>query len=137
MTSNLKPEIIIVDDDEEAAKSFAEIVTLKVRRHAIYTSDINEVESIVTDNPIKVMVLDQKMPKLTGIELYKQIHKNHPFIQAVMLTGEADRNEVMEANRIGYAEILDKKDITKLPEIVLSAYTKYTTRRLQNFKEKN
>lgn len=119
-------EILVVDDDLVAANAFAEMLKSRLRLGVEAESDSEKVLKLIRQHRIKVVVLDQRMPSLSGTELYKRIHNINPFIKAIMLTGEAERNEVAEAmNKLGYVDYLEKGDLDQLPNKVISAMAKY------------
>ena len=118
-------KILVVDDDFAAAQNFAEYITVRLNINAIAETNITEVFNIIKNEPIKVAVLDQRMPEMSGTEVYKKILQINPYIKAIMLTGEANREEVAEAMRIGYVDFLEKKNVEQLPNKVMIAYTKY------------
>ena len=55
-----------------------------------------------------MMVLDYKMPGLTGFELFAQARALHPDLAVVLVTGHGTPQIVEEANRLGFASILLK-----------------------------
>ncbi|WP_027450958.1 response regulator [Xylanibacter brevis] len=120
------PEILVVDDDLEAAQAFADLLMAKIKIGAIAECDPKKVLQHVRQNEIKVVVLDQRMPQISGTDLYRDIRKENPYIKAVMLTGEADREEVAEAmGQLHYAAYLEKRDLDSLHKKVVLAYSKY------------
>lgn len=137
MRRNKIAEILVVDDNLEAARSFAEYITTRLKICAKYESNLSKVLEIVRLGTIKVIILDQRMPDMSGTELYKKIHEINPYIKAIMLTGEADRGEVAEALSMGYVGYLEKNDVQSLPEQALIAYTKYQTELCSRLDEDN
>lgn len=120
------PEILVVDDDLEAAKAFADLLMTKVKIGTIAESDPEKVLQHVRQNEIKVVVLDQRMPLISGTDLYRNILRENPLVKAVMLTGEADREEVAEAmGQLHYSAYLEKRDLDSLHKKVVIAYAKY------------
>lgn len=120
------PEILVVDDDKEAAKAFADLLMAKMKIGTIAESNPEKALQHVRQNEIKVVVLDQRMPQISGTDLYRNILKENPLIKAVMLTGEADREEVAEAmGQLHYAAYLEKRDLDNLHKKVILAYARY------------
>ena len=108
-----KFHIIVVDDDADAAKAFAELIAAKLHIPVHSEANPDEVLQIVRQHETKVVVLDQRMPNMNGTELYKRIKEINPFVIALMLTGEADRQEVADAiSKLKYYDYIDKKDDT-------------------------
>lgn len=119
-------EILVVDDNLEAAKSFAELIEASLQIRTLPEVEPEEVLDKIRNENIKVVVLDQRMPKISGTELYKRITYINPFVKAIMLTGEADRKEVAEAiDKLKYVGFLEKSEIDSLQYKVINAYTKY------------
>lgn len=122
-------QVIVVDDDKQAARAFAELIEAKLKISVRSETEPNEVLKLVAGENIKVIVLDQRMPELSGTELYKKIKNINPHIVALMLTGEAERKEVCDAISIGYLDcIVEKNDIQSLPDKVVIALAEYEKR---------
>ena len=76
-------EVLVVDDSLQAALEFARLVRVKAKLESIATDDPDEAIEIVKSNSIKVALLDQRMPKKNGTELFlelKQIDESSPFL---------------------------------------------------------
>jgi two-component system repressor protein LuxO len=54
------------------------------------------------------MVLDYKMPGMTGFDVYHQAKALHPELAVVLVTGHGSPEVVTEANRLGFDSILLK-----------------------------
>ena len=55
-----------------------------------------------------LMVLDYKMPGMTGFDVYQQAKALYPDIAVVLVTGHGSPEVVNEANRMGFDSILLK-----------------------------
>ena len=55
-----------------------------------------------------LMVLDYKMPGMTGFDVYQQAKALHPELAVVLVTGHGSPEVVTEANRLGFDSILLK-----------------------------
>ncbi len=122
---NKNPEILIVDDVPNAAEDFAELISAKYKFGILTTDNPLEAINIIKSNPIKVVVLDQKMPQMKGTDLFKKLIEINPLIKAVMLSAEAERQEVGDAYELGYESFLEKTKIRELPDKVFKLYTKF------------
>ena len=118
-------EVLVVDDDLAAAQTFADLIGTKYGFGTEAYSELNKVLEIVRTGTIKVVVLDERMPEMNGTELFKKIHGINPSIKAVLLTGEADRSDIIKATKLGYSDYLEKSQISDLPGKVMIAYTQY------------
>ncbi|MDH4206699.1 MAG: response regulator [Desulfobacteraceae bacterium] len=78
--------ILLVDDDQ----NFLSVAKKRLakRGHTVQTlSNGTEVFEKLQAQSIHVVVLDVKMPGISGIEILKEIKKNFPLVQVIMLTG--------------------------------------------------
>lgn len=118
-------EVLVVDDNKQAAVEFARLVTVKAKLSAVATDDPIEAVQLVKSNPIKVALLDQRMPKRDGTELFKDLKKIDPLLKAIMLTGEADAQEVGEALNLGFSDYIHKSEVENISPRVLLHYCSY------------
>jgi solute carrier family 13 (sodium-dependent dicarboxylate transporter), member 2/3/5 len=84
--TNGKPTILLVDDEDQFRTSLAK--QLSVRGYNVL--DVNNGEDAIKivrhENP-EVVVLDQKMPKMDGIQTLRELKEIRPEVQIIMLTG--------------------------------------------------
>lgn len=120
-------EILFVDDDIETAKEYAEQVHHFTKLRPIVCSKGRDAINAVREFPIAVAILDQKMPDVSGTDLFRELKKISPRIRAIMLSGEADEAEIGEAMNLGYNKRLHKQEISKLPGFVFEEYTRFQT----------
>lgn len=119
------PEIVVIDDAPDAAKDFAALIEIQTGLKVQSFVNPNDLLDFITHVPIKVAILDQVMPETRGTELFEKIKSIDPNVKAIMLTGEANRDEVAKAMNNGFSLYLSKSDITQLPHKVLDIYAKY------------
>jgi len=83
---NGMPTILLIDDENDFRKGLAQ--QLAVRNfHVLDTAHGEDAIKIVRhDNP-EVVILDQKMPGMDGIQTLKEIKKVRPEVQVIMHTG--------------------------------------------------
>lgn len=121
----MKYEVLVVDDVAKAASDFALLISNKTKIPTISTDNPSEALSITSNNPIKIVVLDQRMPRRRGIELFDDLMRVNPMVKAIMITGEADGEEVGLAMQKGFVDYVHKSKILELPERVLYHYCAY------------
>ncbi len=84
-----KPTILLVDDEDQFRISLAK--QLSVRGYNVL--DVNNGEDAIKivrhENP-EVVVLDQKMPKMDGIQTLRELKNIRPEVQIIMLTGHGN-----------------------------------------------
>lgn len=117
-------EILVIDDHIATAQSYADLIEARCSLKAVATSDIESAVQYVTKSPIKVVVLDQKMPIL-GTEVFKKLIRINPFLKVIMVSGEASYADAVTAGQLGLLEHLHKKDIKKLPERIFKLRAEY------------
>ncbi len=91
-----KIKILYVDDEENNLFSFKATFRLK---YQVFTaiSGMDAVAILEKHPDIAVIITDQRMPNMTGVEFLESILEKHPNPMRVLLTGYADINAVIEA----------------------------------------
>ena len=100
-------KILLVDDDQ----NFLSIAKKRLakRGHTVQTaSNGTEVFEKLQAQNIHVVVLDVKMPGMSGIEILKEIKKNFPLVQVIMLTGVPTVGCAADCLKIGALKLLDQ-----------------------------
>ena len=92
------PGILLVDDEDHFREATNKQLT--ARGYTVYESDsgFDAIKIVRHENP-EVVVLDQKMPGMDGIETLKEIKKVRPETQVIMLTGHGSTQAAAETGR--------------------------------------
>ena len=123
---NYNYEVLIVDDDLNAAQDYVELVNTRTSLKCICTSDPKEAENIMAYCDIKIVILDQKMPDITGTELLPILKEYDNMAKFIMLTGEATKEELGEAVNKGFSAYVKKEKVLKeLAQKVIHFYIQY------------
>jgi len=100
--------ILIVDDEPSVcfllSEELSEIKNCTVAAANDGAVAINEIQQ----KPYDVVLLDVRMPRLSGIEVLKFIREHHPTTQVIMLTNFADVKTAIEATRLGAYDFVSK-----------------------------
>lgn len=90
-----KIAVLYVDDEENNLISFRATFRLKYK---VYTaiSGSSAIE-IVKKNAIHIIITDQRMPEMTGVEFLEEIINIDPDPMRILLTGYADMGAVVDA----------------------------------------
>lgn len=90
-----KPSILYVDDEQINLTAF----TASFRRfYQIYTAlSAKEALKILSEQPIQVIITDQKMPEMTGTQLLEIMLMNYPDVIRIILTGYSDMEAIIKA----------------------------------------
>jgi len=92
MTATSYPQlpILIVDDEEQALDSFEMTLRSANLDHFVRCNDSREVMQLLNRGEIEVMLLDLRMPHLSGEELLPQVTVAYPEIPVIVITGIND-----------------------------------------------
>jgi DNA-binding NtrC family response regulator len=93
-------KILLVDDDQ----IFLSITKKRLERrgHTVQTaSNGSEVFMKLQAQIIHVVILDVKMPGMSGIEILKEIKNSFPLVQVIMLTGVPTVGCVADSLKLG------------------------------------
>ncbi|WP_425929030.1 response regulator [Pseudomonas sp. NyZ201] len=113
-------KVLVVDDQREIVEELCEFLESNGYRCVACTSSANAMERFVADPTIGLVVCDLNMPEYDGIELVKVLKKKagqERIFEAIMLTGRAEKQDVIKALRQGFADWYQKPvDVHELLE---------------------
>lgn len=116
--------VLLVDDDKYFLDTHVE--RLKMRRikiDGVYSGEA--ALEFLDKNKVDVVVLEVHMPELSGIEILKEIKKQYPLIEVIMLTGHASVAAAIESMELGAFDYLLKPiDMDELHYKIEDAYKK-------------
>ncbi len=124
-----KITVLYVDDEENNLISFKATFRLK---YQVFTaiSGAKALE-IVRNNTIDVIITDQRMPEMTGVEFLEEIIKIDPDPMRILLTGYTDMAAVVDAvNKGKIFHYLNKPwSEEELDQTIQRAYELYAERK--------
>lgn len=90
-----KPNIIYIDDERSNLTAFK----ASFRRHYnIFIADnVKDAKEILDENEIEIILTDQRMPDMTGVEFLQAIIPEHPEPIRILVTGYSDIQSVIDA----------------------------------------
>jgi response regulator RpfG family c-di-GMP phosphodiesterase len=97
----LMEKILFVDDDINILETFTRILRKKFNVD-IATGSMEGLQKLNKSGPYAVVVADMKMPKMNGIVFLSHVKKMFPDTVRIMLTGQADLNDAIEAINSGH-----------------------------------
>ena len=104
-------KILVVDDQPLIVEELCEFLQSKGYGCIACESGQQAVERFEEDLDIGLVLCDLQMPGLDGIELdqaLQQLSGKHRAFEAIMLTGRADKQDVIKALRAGFADYYQK-----------------------------
>ena len=94
-------KVMVVDDEAIVRESVArQIPWDKYQMELVHTSE-NAVDALayLKDHPVDLMLVDVRLPVISGLELVREVQKNYPSTQFIMISGYADFEYAREAMR--------------------------------------
>ncbi len=99
--------LLLVDDEEEFRGTIAKRLTLRGISPEQAASG-EECLSVLEKMPMDVVVLDVKMPGMSGIEALHHIKEKYPKTEVILLTGHATTLDGVEGIKAGAFDYLSK-----------------------------
>jgi len=123
--SEKKIDILYVDDEENNLISFK--ATFRLNYNIIIASSADAAMKILDTKPVEIIITDQRMPSMTGIEFLEKIIEKYPDPVRILLTGYSDMSAVIDAvNKGKIFHYLSKPwDEKELDETIKKAFEVY------------
>ena len=116
--------VLFVDDETD----FLDTVLKRMKKRDVNVTGAESGEKaleLLEREPVDVLVLDVRMPGMDGIQALREIKKNHPLVEVIMLTGHASMEVAIEGMELGAFDYLMKPvDIDELLYKIQDAYKK-------------
>ena len=95
MAKEDKISVLYVDDEQNNLISFKAVFRIKYNVYTAISGE--EATKLLRNNTVNVIITDQRMPQMTGVEFLESILDEHPDPVRILLTGYADMNAVIDA----------------------------------------
>jgi adenylate cyclase len=120
-----KPRMLIVDDEPDML-DFLERV-FRTEYDVVRASSAEDALRELPRGRFAVVITDQKMPHITGVELLERIGERHPYLVKVLLSGFTEVPEIQRAvDRCGIHNYVVKPvDSEKLKAAVAEAIDRH------------
>jgi DNA-binding NtrC family response regulator len=125
MTATKKHTLLVVDDEPDVGDSVHDL--LRREFNVLKARSAEEGLKLMRDNVVHIIMTDQRMPKVTGVELLKSIRTGHPQAIRMLFTGYSDLDSVIAAINQGHIFRFLKKpwQPEELEEAVREAAAEY------------
>ena len=121
-----KLKILIVDDEAELRRSLRSFFESSLDGHEltiVEASDGEEAVQSVQKNAFDLVLMDVRMPKVSGLEALSQIKKLNPQTFIVIITAHGNLKDAVEAIKLGAYDYVEKPvEPEKLATIVKKAF---------------
>lgn len=85
---NAKPTLLFVDDEERILRTL--VLAFRVRYRVLSASSGEEAIALLREHPVDVVISDQRMPQMTGVEVLRAAREIAPHAMRILLTGYAE-----------------------------------------------
>ncbi len=92
--------LLVVDDEPDVCDSIHDL--LRQEFQVLKAPSAAEGVRLMQENEVHIIMTDQRMPSVTGVELLKNVRHRHPLSIRLLFTGFADLEAIIEAINHGH-----------------------------------
>ncbi len=107
MTAPAKHTLLVVDDEPNVCDSVHDLLRRQFR--VLKAKSAGEGIKLMQDNEVHIIMTDQRMPQITGVEFLRRARVGHPQAVRMLFTGYADLDAVIAAINQGHVYMFLKK----------------------------
>jgi FixJ family two-component response regulator len=126
MMNRSRPRILVVDDEEAILETM--MFTFEDDYEVFTSTDARRALDVLDQHaPIAVVLTDQRMPNMSGVEFVTEVCKRHPSTVRMILTGFSDIDAIIDAINDGhvYAYITKPWEPDQLKQLMKQAVEHY------------
>ena len=117
----IKSKVLIIDDEIEFASTLCQRLKLRGMASIDVHSGTEGLVSLVEMNP-GIVILDLKMPDMSGLDVLPKIKEHDSTIEVIMLTGHGSAGSGVEAMEKGaFDYIMKPVDLVELVDKMKTA----------------
>lgn len=129
------PRILVADNEVNLCKVLAARLQ-RTNLECVIAHDGVQAVEIIRSQPVVLAVLDVRLPRKTGVEVLREIRRDHPLLPCILITAFEDPDIHEEAVQLGAKAVLQKPfDLDAFIDLIwsqISAPTSETHMLLQN-----
>lgn len=103
-----KPKILVVDDENEVRLSIKSYLTRHIECDLREASSGRQALEMINKDAFDLILLDVRMPGISGIDVLKQAHSLHPESAILMITAYDSQQVAREALKNGAMDYIIK-----------------------------
>jgi response regulator RpfG family c-di-GMP phosphodiesterase len=100
MTPTKKHCLLVVDDEPDVCDSVHDLLRHEFK--VLKAPSAVEGARLMGENEVHIIMTDQRMPSVSGVDLLKNIRHRHPLSIRLLFTGFADLEAIIEAINHGH-----------------------------------
>ena len=129
MFANLKPRVLIVDDEPQMRSALTAALADRTE-HVAAAASAHEALLAIESGEYDIVLSDMYMPQASGLDLLNLAHHSHWDVALVLITGRPEPKEIVAAMRLQVSDFLFKPiDIPTLYEAIDRAFHRLLTKR--------
>ena len=122
------PSILIVDDEPSILQSLSGLLSDEGFDTLTADNGYEALKVIDAESP-DLVLLDIWMPGIDGLETLKEIKKENPFIQVIIITGHGTIETAVKATKLGAFDLIEKP--LSIDKVIVSINNALNFRRLE------
>lgn len=122
------PSVLIVDDEPSILQSLSGLLSDEGFGVITASNGYEALKTIEAESP-DLVLLDIWMPGLDGIETLKEIKRNNPYIQVVIITGHGTIETAVRATKLGAYDFIEKP--LSIDKVIVAINNALNFRRLE------
>ena len=100
MPTPTKHTLLVVDDEPDVCDSVHDLLRREFR--VLKARSAAEGYTLMASNEVHIIMTDQRMPQVTGVEMLSAIRQGHPTAVRMLFTGYADLDSIIQAINQGH-----------------------------------
>jgi response regulator RpfG family c-di-GMP phosphodiesterase len=100
MTTPAKHCLLVVDDERDVCDSVYDLLRREFR--ILRAQSAAEGIKLLQENEVHIIMTDQRMPQISGVEFLAKIQNRHPQAVRLLFTGYADLEAIIAAINQGH-----------------------------------
>ncbi len=110
--------ILVVEDDELIGVFLSEAISQETAYHSLLVSDGFEALRVMHDIKPSLVLLDYRLPKMNGVELYDQLHAREGLetVPAIVLSANLPLHELTKRGLVGLKKPFDLDQLLRTIE---------------------
>ncbi len=122
------PSVLVVDDEPSILQSLGGLLSDEGFEVITASNGYEALKMIDTESP-DLVLLDIWMPGIDGIETLKEIKKDNPYIQVIIITGHGTVETAVKATKLGAFDLIEKP--LSIDKVIVAINNALNFRRLE------
>jgi len=127
-----KPLRVLIVDDEDSFRLGLEIALKMSDDYVVESCGSGETAmELLQNNEYDVVLLDHKLPEMSGLEVLRRMHEKNIDIPAIMITGFGSEELAVDTMKLGAYDYISKAhlEVDRLPLTINNVYERHLLRK--------